>query len=348
MKAKAFITENCTPEQIQELTAHINTDIILGTSKHLIEATKIENVTYDTMTAKTASRILWKGKDNAQMHMADTLITELGLDAKTRQHAVALLSKRGSAGCKYLLSGLGRGSSAFFPGGDFTQVLRYHLGQQVTNNEPAIRKRPQGGARYDTASNPAEPLVDVLNKQFITRRHMDVQRVLLNAMRKMKPGDYIEPSKEVGSIVTVNEGRPDNVTPVIGDIVWMDGPEKVIIELSGIVPEANTYMERWDTFMTQDATAEGHQTKKKVKYGKVNRFNGESATIPADSVIPFVFEASGRLGPAAFSFINRVFQTQTYRRSQLISEIALICSRYTGKMLAASRDRYLIQAHIGG
>jgi hypothetical protein len=30
------------------------------------------------------------------MHMvADTLITELGLDAKTRQHAVALLSKIG-------------------------------------------------------------------------------------------------------------------------------------------------------------------------------------------------------------------------------------------------------------
>jgi hypothetical protein len=348
MKAKAFITENCTPEQIQELTAHINTDIILGTSQQLIEATEIENVTYDTMTAITASRILWKGKDNAQRHKADMLIAELGSDAKTRQHAVALLSKRGSAGCKYLLSGLGRGSSTFFPAGDFTQVLRYHLGQQVTNNEPAIRKRPQGGARYETASNPAEPLVDVLNQQFMTRRHMDVQRVLLNAMRKMKPGDYIEPNKEVGSIVTVNEGRPDNATPVIGDIIWMDGPEKVIIELSGIVPEANTYMQRWDTFMTQDAAAEGHQIKKKVKYGKVNRINGESATIPADSVIPFVFEASGRLGPAAFSFINRVFQTQTYRRSQLISEIALICSRFTGKMLAASRDRYLIQAHIGG
>jgi hypothetical protein len=54
LKAKAYISQNCTPEQIQEVTKHINTNIIVGTSQHLCEATGIESVMYDTMTAVTA------------------------------------------------------------------------------------------------------------------------------------------------------------------------------------------------------------------------------------------------------------------------------------------------------
>jgi hypothetical protein len=85
-----------------------------------------------------------------------------------------------------------------------------------------------------------------------------------------------------------------------------------------------------------------------VKYAKVNRINGESSTIPADSVTSFVLEASGRLGPEAFSFINRVFETQIHRRSLLISEIALICAIFAGKMITASHNRYATQSHLGG
>lgn len=347
LKAKAYISENCTPEQIQELTKHINTDIVLGTSQDLCAETGIETVTYDIMTAKTAPKILWKGKDMVQKHKSDMLIVELGERAETRQHAAALLSKGGS-GSRYILSSIGRGVENYFPSADYVAVLRNHLGQLVTNNEPRVRTRPQGGAVYDTASNPSEPLVDVLNKRFATMRHTKVKEAVMAAIKKMKPGDYVEPEKEVGSIVTVNEGRPDNVSPVIGDIIWMNGATKEIVEISGIVPEANTYMARWDTYLTPDAACEQTQIKKKVKYAKVNRISGENSTIPADSVTTFVFEASGRLGPEAFSFINRVFETQTYRRSQLISEIALICAKSTGKMLTASRDRYITQSLLGG
>jgi hypothetical protein len=310
--------------------------------------TGIENVTYETMTAATAPKILWKGKDTAQKHMAEVLIAELGQDVKTRQHAAALLSKMGSAGCRYILNGIGRGSEAYFPARDYVGVLRHHLGQLVTNNEPTLRTRPQGGAVYDTASNPSEPLVDVLNSNLRTIRHTKVKEALLSAMRKMKPGDYVEPEKEVGSIVTVNAGYPDTITPVLGDIIWMNGAVKEVIEVSVVVPESNTYMARYDTYLTQDVAAERTEVTKRVKYTKVNRVSGEIATIPADSVTTFVLEASGRLGPAAFSFINRLFETHTYKRSQLITEIALICAKYTGKMLTASRDRYVTQSYLGG
>jgi hypothetical protein len=218
----------------------------------------------------------------------------------------------------------------------------------VTNNEPVLRTRPQGGAVYDTASNPSEPLVDALNKRLITIRYTKIKETLVAAIRKMKPGDYVEPEKEVGSIVTVNVGRPDNIAPVTGDIIWMNGATREIIEVSAIVSEANTYMARWDTYLTPDAACEQTQVKKKVKYAKVNRINGESSTIPMDSVTSFVLEALCRLGPEAFSFINRVFVTQTYRRPLLISEIALICARFAGKMLTASHNRYATQSHLVG
>jgi hypothetical protein len=128
----------------------------------------------------------------------------------------------------------------------------------------------------------------------------------------------------------------------------MNGAVKEVIEVSVVVPEANTYMARYDTYLTQDVAAERTEVTKRVKYTKVNRVSGEIATIPADSVTTFVLEASGRLGPAAFSFINRLFETHTYKRSQLITEIALICAKYTGKMLTASRDRYVTQSYLGG
>jgi hypothetical protein len=348
LKAKAFITEYCTPEIIQELNIHIKTDMFMGTAQNLRERTGIENVTYDIMTADTAPRILWKGKDMAQKYKSELLIAELGAEEKTRQHAAALLSKNGSAGSRYLLNGVAKGVENYFPRGDFIQVMRHHLGQQVTNNEPTFRKRPQGGLVYDTASNPSEPLVDIFNKPLATLRHTRVTDALLAAIRRMNPGNYAEPEKEVGSCVTVNENGPDRIAPVIGDIVWLKGAEKIIVEVSVIVPEANSYMTRWNTYLTQDAASEHTETLKRVKYAKVNSINGVNATIPADSVVPFVLESSGRLGPAAFSFINRVFETQTYRRSHLITEIALICAKINGKMLTASRDRYITQALTGG
>ena len=72
----------------------------------------------------------------------------------------------------------------------------------------------------------------------------------------------------------------------------------------------------------------------------MNEVNGIADRIPAESVIPFVIESTGRLGPAAFSFLNKICGTQTFKRSRFISEIALLCARYTGKMLVASRERF--------
>ena len=73
---------------------------------------------------------------------------------------------------------------------------------------------------------------------------------------------------------------------------------------------------------------------KRAKYAKI----APPSTPPPASVIPFVMEASGRLGPAAISFLLRICPTQSYLRTKFLNEVSLICARAVGKMLRMARD----------
>jgi hypothetical protein len=252
-------------------------------------------------------------------------------------------------GAQFIYSTIGRTSSAFYTAGQYVATLRQFFGGPLTNNEPPIRKRPQGGQRYDTSKNKAEALSCVLNCGLRTMRHTAALDILLRLIKNMAPGDYCEKEKEVGKIVTVNIGRPDSVSFVQGDIVWQQGAAKHVIDLSIVTPEANSFLNPpYLSFLKQDAAAICGEKRKRLHYSKVNEVNGVADRIPAESLIPFVIESTGRLGPAAFSFLNKICGTQTYRRSRFISEIALVCARYTGKMLVATRDRFATELLYDG
>ena len=60
--------------------------------------------------------------------------------------------------------------------------------------------------------------------------------------------------------------------------------------------------------------------------------------LPPASVIPLVLETSGRLGPSALGFIQRISGSHTYLRSQLLTEITFICAIYSGRVLEATRE----------
>ena len=161
-------------------------------------------------------------------------------------------------------------------------------------------------------------------------------------MKKRFPGDSIEMEQAVGQIVTPNaRGGPDNVTNVRADIVWQKGAEQIVIDVSIVGPEAKIYM-KFPTlsYIKQDGAALAMELKKRRYYRKVTQPNH----IPEASVIPFVVESTGRLGPAAFSFLNMVCGTQTCRRSAFLSECGLLCARYSGYMRVAGRDRIAANA----
>jgi len=346
----SHVLTHFTLEQASELTQYINTEIVLGTYENVVEATEIDVVTYETMTNRNVASIMFTGKDKAYKSISIKLIKELGEKEETQQLAAMLLSRNGSSsGVQFITNTIGRNSETYFPEGNYAAVLRNGLGGGLTNNEPEFRTRPHGGTTYKTANNPSEALVCALSAPYRTKRHTEICKALQAVMKSMHPLDYIEREKTAGKIVTANEGRQDSVTEVIADIIWMDGPSRVIIDVQIVTPESQTFIAfPHNSHVRQGAAAEYGERRKRNHYGKVNEVNGERNNIPAESMIPFIIESSGRLGTTAFSFLNRVCRTQTYKRSKFISAVALICARYTGKMLIASRDRLATQLPFGG
>jgi hypothetical protein len=87
----------------------------------------------------------------------------------------------------------------------------------------------------------------------------------------------------------------------------------------------------------QNASAIEGEVRKKMHYGRVSQItNGEMYKISANSVISFLVESTGRLGPAALSFLNRVGGTTNFRKTNFISEVALLCARTIEKQIVAS------------
>ena len=342
-RTNSFILEKLSEQTQLLLTTQTFAEIVLGEYDNVIEETEIDASTHESMTGKTASRIMWNGKMVVYKKISEKLIQELGANEETRQHAATILSKSGSSmGAQYISSTIGRQSDVYFSKKQYVATLRQHLGGPLTNSEPATRKRPQGGQIYETSKNKSESLSCVLNGPLRTNRHTAARDILYRLMKgAVAPGDYCEKEKVVGKIVTANPGRPDSVTFVQTDIVWLDRAVKYVIDVSVVTPEAPSFTQYpYLSHIRQDAAAECGEKRKRLYYSKVNEVNGIADSIPAESVIPFVIESTGRLGPAAFSFLNKICGTQTFKRSRFISEIALLCARYTGKMLVASRERF--------
>jgi hypothetical protein len=94
--------------------------------------------------------------------------------------------------------------------------------------------------------------------------------------------------------LTEHQGGHNSVKSAVVNIIWSSGgTEKMIIDLSVQVECA-----------------------KKTHYGRVSQStNGEMYKISANSVISFLVESTGRLGPAALSFLNRVGETTNFRKT---------------------------------
>ena len=131
---------------------------------------------------------------------------------------------------------------------------------------------------------------------------------------------------------------------VRADIVATVGPITYYIDVSTADPGCLKAMTGAPSSVTNgDAAAKAREASKRRHYGKVVA----PAPLPAAAVIPFVIEMSGRLGPAAISFIFNICGTHTLIRSRFLDSIVMMCNRYNGKMLRATRDRFVLYPQNG-
>ena len=106
------------------------------------------------------------------------------------------------------------------------------------------------------------------------------------------------------------------------------------MDVSVVDPGSKNYIDQYRSNEVPDAAAKAMEISKRNHYGAVT----DPFPLPPGSVIPFVLETSGRLGPSALGFVQRISGTHTFLRTQLLNEINFICAIYTGRMLEATRE----------
>ena len=102
---------------------------------------------------------------------------------------------------------------------------------------------------------------------------------------------------------------------VTGDISAIVGAETLWIDVSVVDPGCHHYIERYRSNEVPDAAAKAMETAKRNHYSAVK----DPRPLPPASIIPFVLETSGRLGPSALADQQRthLLEVSILQRNQL-------------------------------
>jgi hypothetical protein len=203
---QAFIAKYYPEKYQQTINTYQNADIILGTAGDVVAWTEIDTITRDSMTAATAGRTMAIGKKKAYRKIGERLVTQLGENEDTRQHAAFLLSAKGSmASSTFIDSTAGIDTETFFPKTAYVQCLRRILGAPLTNNEPLVRVCSCREA-FERGKDNAHALGCSNNKDEGIKLHNGICEVLHKVMKILFPLDVIEREQQVGQIL--HEGGP--------------------------------------------------------------------------------------------------------------------------------------------
>ena len=122
-----------------------------------------------------------------------------------------------------------------------------------------------------------------------TRRHNEIRDLLFRLIKKRHPlltNEFLRLEDYVGSLT--------DGTQVRADITWVVEAEKVVVDLVCIDVGCTLYIKAPTRSFLSSERAALHAEKGKREHARVV----DPARLNATSIIPFVVQASGRLGPA--------------------------------------------------
>lgn len=327
----AFLTQHFPGELEAAQNTFSMSAVRLGNVEGLEVATEITELMMETLTEKTCSAVLGTGMRKAQKRIYTNMHTEL-LTAGHFSKAAWFLSAATSS-TAYLLSTAGMEYEGYFGAAEFRCAGRNTLGFGPLDATPGERKKCHCGYEYTLLEEPFHGMSCANTKGYRTKRHNEIRDLLFKLVKKRYPAvtpQQLQVEANVGQYAGGERG-------VRADITWVHEAEKLIIDIMVIDPGCQTYVKHPVlSFQSNERAAVWAENIKRNHYSKVVI----PAKLNAHSVIPFIVEASGRLGPAALAFLNRVCGTQSFVKSTFLREISMITARYTGRMLKATRDQY--------
>ena len=327
----AFIT-SYYPNELETTQNKFDLSMVrLGEIEDVMNTTEITQVMLDTMTTKNCNPILAEGMRKVQKKVFKDLHEE-ACDRGFFSKAAYILSSATSS-TAYLGSATGLEHDAYFGPAEFRCAGRCTLGYGPVNAEEG-QKKTCGACRkvINLLNDPFHGMSCTGTKGFRTKRHNDIRDLLLKLIKKRYPNltnDTLKLEEYVG-FDAEDVGFK-------ADITWQCEAEKVIVDLMCIDVGCASYTKPpTRSYLAVENAARYAEGIKRLHYKRVIR----PVKLNDNSVIPFIIEASGRLGPAALGFVNRICGTQTYMKSNFLRDISMITARYMGRMLKATRDQY--------
>jgi hypothetical protein len=320
------------PDELQATQQTYDLSVVrLGAVEEIVEATEITQGVMDTLTVKNSSVILGDGMRRAQKAIFGK-VYRAAVDEGSFSKAAWLLSAATST-TAYLLSGTAIEYDGYFDPVEFRCAGRNTLGYGPVDAQPGQRRNCGGCQReYTLLTEPFHGMSCPGTKGFRTKRHNEIRDLLFRLIKKRYPlltNVLLKLEDNVGSFADGHMIR--------ADITWQIEAEKVIVDLVCIDVGCVQYIKPpTRSYLSSERAALHAEKVKRDHYAKVvvpTRLN-------SNSVIPFVVEASGRLGPAALGFVNRICGTQTYIKSAFLREISMITAKFRGRMLRTTRDQY--------
>ena len=319
------------PSELETTQNLYNLSVVrLGEIEGVEDKTEITAVMMDTLTVKNCSSVLADGIRKVQK--ANFLkLHEEASDLGWFSKAAWLLSSATST-TSYLSSGTAIEHDGYFPSSDFRCAGRNTLGYGPVNAQEGQKQKCAGCRReYTLLKEPFHGMSCPGTKGYRTKRHNDIRDLLNKLIKKRNPHLTAATLKLEDEVGFQADG-----TGVRADITWQCEAEKLIIDimcidvgcLGYVGPPIRSYL----AVGNASVHAEG---RKRAHYKKVVT----PVRLSENAVIPFIVEASGRLGPAALGFVNRICGTQTYIKSAFLREISMITARAMGRMLKATRDQ---------
>jgi Reverse transcriptase (RNA-dependent DNA polymerase) len=304
----------------------------LGAIEDLTAHTGLTEIIMSTLTLKNCAGILAAAVDKGERFNRRKLHAELCNTNQYSKAAWLLSASESSTSC--LFSSTGIGHEGYFGNAEFRCTGRAKLGAGPLNDLEGTDLVCNCRVTYDPLEYPFHAMSCSLTKGFRNKRHNDIRDLLFKLLKKRFPALSNE-SLKLEPLVGQYEGGERDVR---ADILWIDQADRVIIDIACVDPGCTQYLEApVESWKSEDKAAQRMESVKRKHYSKVVL----PAPLPANSVYPFVLEASGRLGPCALSLLNRICGTQTFLRSKFLKEVSLVTARYMGIMLKATRDQRL-------
>jgi hypothetical protein len=213
-------------------------------------------------------------------------------------------------------------------GDDFLEALRLRLLlPPILDDDLENNPRKCLCNHICSAAKPFHLLDCKLSKAYITGRHNKIRDLLFQFIKDCLPeGSVIQ--KEIPFQVTTT-------TMITADIQYETNNNIHYIDVTVANPASQSYL-NMGSATTADVASKFKEQAKSRHYEVLGN------AVQTGRFIPFALEATGRLGPAAVRFIERMAGLRYDLKNRLIDQINVVIAHFNGQLIFNRREQLVL------